>query len=157
LPNATQLFEGVAIQNLLGAFYASFFPASSVCYQARLAELDGYQIIDARAQRNVLIVLAAQNGTYNKFIYRFDESLAEYDVRVCSDVTLTDINFVVLDSGICLHFNDRDELELFASRKGATGLKVIRDTALSSDDKLWHEGGQAFIARRNKLYRITMR
>jgi hypothetical protein len=156
-PNATQLFDGVAIQNLLGAFYASFFPAPGVCYQTRLVELDGSQIIDAKAQRNVLIVLAATNGAYHKFVFRFAESFVAYDVRVCTDVTLMDLNFVALDSGVCLHLNDRDELELFARSKGTAGLKVIRDSALSSDDKLFHEGGQAFMARRNKLYRITMR
>jgi hypothetical protein len=157
LPNATQLYEGVALQNLLGAYYASFVPASGVCYPVRLSELDGYQIIEAKAERNVLLVLAAKNGAFDKFIFRLTPEFDAYDVRICSDVTLTDLNFTVLDTGVCLHLNDRDELEVFASGKGATGLKVIRDAALSSDDKLWHEGGQALLARRNKLYRITMR
>ena len=157
LPNATQIFDGVAIQNLLGAYYASFFPASGVCYQTRLPELDGYQIIDAKAARNVLIVLAAKNGAYDKFIFRFDENFAAYDVRVCFDVTLTDINFVVLASGICLHLNDRDELELFANRKGASEFKAIADPAISGDDKLFSDGHQALLACGNKLYRVAMR
>jgi hypothetical protein len=157
LPNATQLFDGVAIQNLLGAYYASFFPATGVCYQARLKELDGYQIIDAKAERNVLIVLATKSGTYDKFIFRFGETFADYDVRVCSDVMLTDINFVVLANGVCLHFNDRDELELFANRNGAAELKAISDSAICGDDKLFSDGHQAFIARGNVLYRIAMR
>lgn len=157
LPNATQLYEGVAIQNLLGAYYASFFPASGSCYQTRLNELDGYQIIDAKAMRNVLLVLAAKQGSYDKFIVRFDESFTAYDVRRCADVTLTDINFVMLDSSICLHLNDRDELELFAARRGASELKVIADPAIGGDDKLFHDGAQALLARGKKLYRITMR
>jgi len=156
LPNATQFFDGVAMQNLLGAFYASFFPASGVCYQTRLPELDGHQIIDAKAERKVLIVLAAKNGIYDKFIFRFDDTFATYDVRVCADVTLTGINFVVLASGVCLHLNDRDELELFENRKGATELKVISDPAISGDDKLLSDGHQALLARGNKLYRIAM-
>ncbi|MBS1812787.1 MAG: serine/threonine protein kinase [Acidobacteria bacterium] len=156
LPNATQLFDGVAMQNLLGAYYASFFPASGVCYQARLKELDGYQIIDAKAERNVLIVIAAKSGAYDKFIFRFGENFADYDVRVCSDVTLTDINFAVLASGVCLHLNDRDELELFANRKGSSELKVISDPAICGNDKLFSDGHQALIARGNTLYRIAM-
>ncbi len=157
LPNATQLFDGVAMQNLLGAYYASFFPTSGACYQARLKELDGYQIIAARAQRNVLVVMGVKNGAYDKFIYRYGESFAEYDVRMIQDVTLTDINFVVLDSGVCLHLNDRDELEVFAQQKDAAGLKVIADPAIGGDDMLFHEGAQALLARGNKLYRIAMR
>jgi hypothetical protein len=157
LPNATQFFDGVAIQNLLGAFYASYFPAPGVCYQSRLPELDGYQIIDAKAERNILIVLAARNSAYDKFIFRFDEECATYDVRVCADVTLTDINFVVLASGVCLLMNDRDELELFASRIGASELKIISDPAICSDDKLFSDGHQTLVARGNVLYRIAMR
>lgn len=157
LPQATQLFAGVAIQNLLGAYYASFVPASGICYQARLKELDGYQIIEAKAERNVLIVMATKHGVFDKFIYRFAPEFDDYDVRVSSDVTLTDINFTVLDTGVCLHLNDRDELELFMSGKGAAGLKIITDTAISNDDKLFHDGMQALIARNNKLYCITMR
>ena len=157
LPQATQLFAGVAIQNLLGAYYASFVPASGICYQARLKELDGYQIIEAKAERNVLIVMAAKNGTFDKFIFRFAPEFDAYDVRVRSDVTLTDINFTVLDTGVCLHLNDRDELELLLSGKGAAGLKIITDTAISNDDKLFHDGTQALIARDHKLYRITMK
>ncbi|MBL8204646.1 MAG: serine/threonine protein kinase [Blastocatellia bacterium] len=157
LPNATQLFPGVAIQNLLGAFYASFFPESGICYQARLPELDGYQIIDAKAERKLLIVLAAKNGIYDQFIFRFDDTFATYDVRVCADVALTDINYVVLASGICLLMNERDELELFANRKGAAELKVISDPAISGDDKLFSDGHQALFTRGNSLYRVAMR
>lgn len=157
LPNATRLYEGVAIQNLLGAYYASFFPASGSCYQTRLNELDGYQVIDAKAMRNVLIVLTAKQGSYDQFIFRFDESFAEYDVRGCADVTLTDINFTVLTSGVCLLMNDRDELELFASRKGTTALKVIAEPAIRGDDKLFSDGHQALFARGNELYRVAMK
>ncbi len=76
-------------------------------------------------------------------------------MRISQDVTLTDLNFTVLDTGVCLHLNDCDELELFGSR--AAGLKVMSDTAISNEDQLFHDGRQALIARHNKLYRIAMR
>ncbi len=157
LPNATQVFEGVVIQNLLGAYYASLLPASGVCYQVRLKELDGYRVIEARAFRNVLIIVAAHGGTFDKFIYRFNEEFSDDDLRVISDVALTGINFVVLDSGVCLHLTDNDELEIFASRKGSAGIKVISDPAVRGDARLFHAGAQALIARGHKLCRLTMR
>ena len=157
LPNAAQVFEGVIIQNLLGAYYASLLPASGVCYQVRLKELDGYRVIEARAFRNVLIIVAAHGGTFDKFIYRFNEEFSDDDLRVISDVALTGINFVVLDSGVCLHLTDNDELEIFASRKGSAGIKVISDPAVRGDARLFHAGAQALIARGHKLCRLTMR
>lgn len=157
LPNATQLFDGVAMQNLLGACYASFVPASGSCYQTRLPELAGYQIVAAKVIRHVLLVLGAKKGVFDRFVFRFTGQFDAYDVRVSHDLTLTDLNFTVLDTGVCLHLTDHDELELFASRPGTAGLKVLRDPALSSDDKLFAMGAHALLARGNRLFRFAMK
>ena len=39
LPHATKLFDGVAVQSLLGAAYLSLFPRGGVAHQLRAAEL----------------------------------------------------------------------------------------------------------------------
>ena len=69
LENATQLFEGVALQNLIGAWYASLLTGHGVCHQVRLAELDGAQVLDAKLQGGVLMVVAARAGRYEKLIF----------------------------------------------------------------------------------------
>ncbi len=157
LENATRLFEGVALQCLLGAWHASLLPRRGVCYQARLAELDGFQVLNARFQGVVLMVIAARAGRTQKFIFRFDGDYAAYDARVLADPTAPSVNFTVLDSGICLHFNDQEELELFPARRGAAGLKVIADSALGGDCQLFHDGIQALFARGNALFEFSLR
>ena len=67
------------------------------------------------------------------------------------------LNFVVLDHGVCLHLNDRDELEIFPARRGAAGLKVLADPALGGDCLLLHDGPQALFARGNALFRFAMK
>ena len=69
--NSTGLFDGVAIQNLLGANYASIPIAGGGCYQVRLTELDQAQIVNAKLYRRVLMVVVAANGRYDKYIFRF--------------------------------------------------------------------------------------
>ena len=145
------------MQNLLGALYASLLPRAGACHQHRLQELDGYQIVDAKCSANVLVVVGARGGTYDKFIFRFDDEFQDYDVRSVTDIPFAGINFVVLDNGLCLHLNERDELEIFSRRHGAAELKVIADPALTSDCKLSHDGAQALFFKDNKLFKISMR
>lgn len=154
---STRMFEGLAIQNLLGTYYASIFPGPGVCHQVRLSELDGYQILDARLYRNVLLVVGAKSGRYDKLVFRFADNFAGYDSRVVPDVSSTDINFTVLDSGVVLHLTDEGALEVFSRLKNSTDIKTIQDPSVGGDDRLFHTGGQAFIARGSKLYKFTMR
>jgi hypothetical protein len=154
---STRMFEGLAIQNLLGGFYASVLPSRGVCHQVRLNELDGYQIIDARLYNNVLMVIAAKGGSYDKLVFRFADNFSSYDLRLVPDVSSININFTVLDSGVVLHMTDEDNLEVFLRLKDSSNIKAIRDPSIEGDVRLFHTGSQALVARGNKLYRIRMR
>lgn len=157
LENATQLFEGVALQNIVGTWYASLLTAPGLCHQVRLPELDGAQVLDAKRQGTVLMVAAARGGRYEKMIFRFSADFAAYDLRVIPDLAATGLNFVVLDHGVCLYLNDQDELEVFPARRGAAGHKVLADPALAGDCLLLHDGPQALFARDNALFRFAMK
>lgn len=154
---STRMFQGLAIQNLLGAYYASIFPSPGVCHQVRLSELDRYQILDARLCRNVLMVVGAHGGQYDKLIFRFGKDFSDYDSRLAPDVSSTDLNFTVLDTGVVLHLNDEGALEVFSNLRGASGIRTFQDPSVRGDDRLFHTGGQALTARGNKLYKFTMR
>ena len=153
---ATQMFEGLAIQNLLGATYASILVEGGKAYQVRLPELDGCQIVDARLERNVLVVVVVKNGRYDKFIYRFAKQFDAYDVRVIPDITTTGIEFTVLDSGIVLHLAEDNNLEVFSCLRGSVNIRTINDAALQDDVRLFHTGTQALIGRGSELYRIRL-
>ena len=157
LENATRLFEGVALQSLLGAWYASLLPKRGHCYQVRLPELDGAQVLDAKFEGSVLMVIAVRAGQYEKWIFRFDTDFTEYDVRAVPDLAAPNLNFVVLDHGVCLHLTEGDELELFPARKGGAGRKAIADPALGGDCRLLKDGALALFARGGTLFRFAMR
>ena len=155
LPNATQVFEGVVAQNLLGATYVSLFPRSGVCHSVRIKELDGYRIVDGKFDNNVLMLVGEKQGAYSKFILRFDAAYAAYDMRIVGDIVYTGLNFVTLDNGICLHLNDDEELEIFSNRLHATGLNLLTDAALQGA-RLFKHGTQALFSRGDTLYSMTM-
>ncbi len=155
--NSTRMFEGLTVQNLLGTHYASIFPAPGVCHQLRLPELDGYQLLDARLCRNVLVAVGARGGRYDRLVFRFADDFGSYDARVVPDVSSTDINFTVLDTGVVLHLTDEGALELFSRRAGALDVRTFQDPGVGPDARLFHTGAQAYVARGPKLYKFTMR
>jgi hypothetical protein len=154
--SSTRVFDGVAIQNLLGANYASIPSSSGGCHQVRLTELDGAQIVNARLYRNVLVVVVTTAGQYDKYVFRFAKDFSAYDVRKLPDVTANDTEFTVLDTGVVLHLIDDDKLEVFSSSMDSMKFSVLEDDALKDDIKLFHTGKQALMARGCKLYKFKL-
>lgn len=155
--NSTRMFEGLAVQNLMGAHYASILSGPGVCHQVRLPELDGYQLLEARLCRNVLVAVRARGGRYDRVVFRFADDFGSYDSRVTPDVSTSDINFTVLDTGVVLLLNEEGALELFSRRKGAPDVQTFQDADVGADAGLFQAGAQALVARGAKLYKFTMR
>lgn len=157
LEHACRLFPGVAIQSLLGDPHASIFPRQGACYQLALAELKGHKVVQAKHEGGVLMILAAEGGTYHRLVFRFDKDYSSYDLRKVEDVPATDLNFTVLDSGVCVCLNEDEELELFSARKGSQSVKTISDPILGGDMRLSKDGGTLIFHRGNKIYRMRMK
>lgn len=154
--NSTRMFDGLAIQNLLGANYASIPIAAGGCHQVRLAELDGAQIVNAKLYGKVLMVVVANAGRYDKYVFRFAKDFESYDLRRLLDVATTDVEFTVLDTGVVLHLTDEDRLEIFSSGKDSAKLSLLDDPVLKDELKLFHKGTQALLAKGRKLYKFKL-
>ncbi len=157
LEQSTQLFEGTAIQNLLGASYVGLLPESGKFCEVRVPELDDYRVIDAKYERGVLVVIAEKQGRYDRLVIRFDAESSLYDLRQVADVPLVGVNFTVLDSGIVALLNENEEIELFSKTRGSIGLKVIPDPAVGGECRLFSHGAQVMFSRESSLYKITMK
>ena len=157
MENSTHIFDGVVIQDILGTFFVSVFPESGKCYQINIKELEKHKIVDAKYKNNVLIVVAEQKGSYSKFIFRFDKSYQQYDMRLESNIQYSGINFIVLDNGICIHMNDNDDLEIFSNQKDLSHINVINDPIINGQITLFNRGTQVLCAKDNRLYKISMK
>lgn len=158
MEQSTKFFDGVAIQNLFGIYHASIFPATKKCNDATLSEFNGHTIVDAKFQRNVLVVVGVdKQGKYNQVIYRFDEDMNIKTMKVDKDITFTGINFTVLESGTAILMTDEEKLLMFRNEANSMSLKDIDDPAIESDMKLTHKGSTAIVMKDNKLYSISMK
>lgn len=157
LEHASRLFEGVVLQNLLGKPHASLLAKSGTVHQTYLPELEGHRVTQARLSRNVLMVMASDGTNYHRFVFRFDESFSSYDLRKVEDVDLADLDFVVLDSGVCVCLDEQERLEVFSSRKGSSNLKIVEDPALGGDMTLAHDSNRVLFHRGQKLYSMRLK
>jgi len=157
MEKATKLFDGVAIQNVLGSFMISIFPSTGVHYQTQCPELQGYQIIDAKYKDKILIVIGSKKGKYDKFILNFDDKFSSYSVRKVEDISYHGINFAVLENGIVVHINENEEIEIFSNIKEKNTIKVINDKLIDGNMKLFNDGVQVVFSKGKKLYRLKMK
>jgi len=156
LPHATQLFPGVVIQNLLGSTFVSLYPAEGHSHQVRVEELDGRKIIEAKLDKNVLMVMTSKKGVYDRFILKFEEDFLLYDVRKIRDVALSGLNFVVLDRGICICLTEDEEIEVFSASRGSTKVRVIKDSAIGNDMSLFKKGDAVLFPKGDKIFRLRL-
>ena len=155
MPNATKLYSGVAIQNMLGRWVADLFPSEGKHFQILLPQLDGYVIQDASAIKDLLIIIASKNGKYDRFMFKIS-GVNIIQTVVVQDVTYTSINFVYLDRGVVVLMNEDGDLELF-SINDISKRRLIQDSCLNGNMKLVTDGAVVMAILDNLLLKLTMK
>jgi hypothetical protein len=155
MENATKMFPGVSIQNMLGKFVASVFPSSQVCYQISLDQLKGYKVVEAKYENDILVVIASKKGKYDRFIFTIENNKIVSERKV-EDITNTGINFVALDKGIAVLINEEDKVEIFA-KSNVNKIKLIEDSQINGNMRLFAQGSQVLFTGGNKVYTLTMK
>lgn len=159
LPNATKMFQGVVIQDMFGSLVASLFPETGHHRQVKLEELSNHRITEAKYEGNVLMIVAVdrESGQYDRFVYRFSSDWQSHDLRKIENISPTGINFTVLENGIVICLNEDEKIEIFSSKKDKPDVKLVDDTAIESDMRLFHVGNEARFARGKKMYKIKFK
>jgi hypothetical protein len=157
LEQASDLYEGVVIQSMIGSIYISLFPQSHRGYQVRVPELDKYKVLEAKFEGGVLMVVGEQAGKYDRLIFRFDPDYLTYDLRKVEDIALTGLNFITLASGVCIVITEEDKLEAFSASKGSKSVKVVDDPAIGNDMRLMIANGRAAFERGHKIYGLSLK
>lgn len=155
LPMGTQLYDGVAIQDLLEAKYATILDKDGA-HQVKLDEISGHRVISAKCLGKVLVVIAESKGVYNRHVYRFDDTFQKYDHRIVGDVGVSEANFCVLDSGVTLLMCSDDSLEVFSSKIHSGSISNLTDPSINSNCTLFSVGSKAMYIYGNKVDQFTM-
>jgi len=142
MENATKLFDGVAVQSMLGSTYCSVFPRSGGCAQYRTKELDSAKVIDARFDGKYLVCAIAKAGSYSVVAYAFTDANGGsiVETHMIANAQTSDLNVVALDNGMLAMIDDQERLVIFAGSFART--LAIDDAAISSEMRLCRAGGR---------------
>jgi hypothetical protein len=154
MESATYIGSGVVIQNILGRFVISVFPNPKTNYQIPIPELDGSKIVDAKYDSQVLVVISSKHGKYDKFIIKFDNNYKKYSFIKTEDIHYCGINFVVLESGVTIHINESEEVEIFHNAKDASAVKVINSDTIDGNMRLFKDGSKVIFSKGNRLFSL---
>jgi hypothetical protein len=141
LPKSTQWFDGVGVQDTMGAMYLVLPFGDKSCSHVRATELDGMRSVNARSgNRFASVVAIDKNGTYHKLEFTFDKDYRSYKLwRGITDGP--ELNIAVLPKGVCATIVEDGALDIFVPSSGTHNKikdkQVTTDMALANwDDKV---------------------
>lgn len=153
MAKARQALDGVLYEDLLGQDYLRLLLANGGSQTQAVPALAAYKLHSGKHERGVTVLLANQNGRYDRLLLRHGDAILPQ--RIEQDVDCQEPNFCVLDNGLLIHIPQDGELEIFPPSGG--DYKAIQDPLLRSDMHLVADGTQVLFFQDNSLYQLKMR
>lgn len=153
--NSCEWFDGMGVQDVLGASYLILPFGESSCGQIRVPELDGFKIVNAKAgDLFASIVALDKRGAYYRFDLCFDKGHHSYE---CDKylVDSAEINMVILPKGVVAQISDDNDLEIFVPCSGEK--KIIKDKNINIRMHLFSWENTVLYLLHDKVYSLKMR
>lgn len=148
---SAKMYNGCIIQDLLGKKYLTIPYKVGSSFSKHIPALDGYRIVDAKADKTVVVVMAEKGGVYDRFTIVFDKKFTDFEVRDTKDVALEPINFAVMDNGLCVMWANDNELELFST---AHQTETLPNPPFDATMKLFTTPDGIFFINGNSIHQI---
>jgi len=156
---SSKLHSNIVVQDVLGRCYIGIplpdYKRSSFIIKD-IPELDKQQIIDAKHENHVCMFITHDNGVYNRYVVIFDDAYNKYVVREFMDVDYYPLNYVVLESGVCVSIREDDIVEIF-HYVHPTKVKEIKDPKVDSTMRLCKNGMEVRFFKGPKLYSFKVK
>lgn len=156
MPEASTVYAGVVIQNMLGFTHATIPLPPGKCVTKAIPELDNYRVYDAKHTNHVMVVHTYKGNTYQSHVFRFDSSYDKYDHRMVECDNITDVNMIVLDNGIAITIPRSGVLEAYGNKPFVNDIKSIQDPVIDTGMKLCHVGNKAMFINDCEIHTISM-
>ncbi|MEZ4437579.1 MAG: hypothetical protein R3B72_00700 [Polyangiaceae bacterium] len=157
LPHATKLGEGVAVQSLLGATYVSLFPQPGRHEQVHVTELDGREVIAARASGRVASLVVKGRAGLERGLLRVAPGTGGgggYDLTLEPAESADPLPLVALASGVVVRVTDAGDLEIFRPVVGDPGRRKVPQAGC--EGLLFGRfGGKVLCAEGGAVYRMS--
>jgi len=147
LENATKIFDGVIFQDLIGKCHITLPYEKGKCLFKPIKELNGYRILEAKAEGNICGIMTERKGVYYRFVLIFNDNFTTYIINKTGDVSFAPIRLTVLPNGVCIMIYD-SKVRIFKGDKG----KFINNPPFDSSMSLFNNSGNVCFIDKNKIY-----
>lgn len=155
MPKSTKWFDGVGIQDAMGAVYLIVPFGDKMCAQVRVKELDGFSPISARAGNRFIAVIALnQNGDYQKFEITMNRDFSSYKIWQ-GGTDMPDINIAILPKGVCATVINDGELDIFVPATAT--LNKVEDNNITTDMSLANWNDKVVYIKDGSVWQVRMR
>lgn len=153
--NSTRWYDGVGIQDAMGATYVITPFAENACVQMRVRELDGLRPVAAKSgNRFVAIIVVDKLGAYRKIELTFNREYTSY--TIWEGVTDTaDLNMALLPKGVATIITEDGELNIFVPTTAT--LKQVADRQISTDMVLANWNDTVVYIHHGAVWSVRMR
>ena len=152
--NATRWFDGIGIQDALGASYLIVPFDGDSCAHVRVRELDSIQPIAAKAgTRFVTVTGLDRSGIYHKFEFTLDKAYQSY-TSWQRPADYPDLNVALLPRGICVTITDDGTLSVFVPSNGQ--LKRVQDKQIATDMQLAHWDDRVVYIQNGEVWSLSL-
>ena len=152
--NSTRWFDGVGIQDAMGATYVIVPFGDKACAQVRVKELDGLKPVTAKAGNRFIAIIAVDaNGDYRKIELTLNREYSGYKVWE-GTADSPDLNIAILPKGVCAIIVNDGEINIFVPTSGT--LNKVQDKYVSTDMTLANWEDRVVYIQDNNVWIVQM-
>jgi len=156
LPGYTSAWDGLYSVNALGMPHLIIPSGERACHFIKAEFLKGKRIVAARYRNRVAMLIVQDGPTLTRHVLRFDSAHQKFDHRE-SPTDLTDLNFIVLDTGTCVCIPDDGLVEVFQNDPSNAKLRTIQDAKIKTNMRLAVVGSRASVLIGDQMQTISMK
>lgn len=155
MANSIRWFDGLGVQNAMGATYIIAPFADTACAEIRLPELDNLKPIAAKAGNRYLVVIALdKKGDYLKVELTLDREYKTYKVWQ-EIVDGPDLNLAVLAKGVCATIVKDGELNIFVPTSSTQN--TVADKNIATDMTLGNWENKVVYLQNGEVWIVKMK
>src|SRR3989344_9620503 len=153
LTSSTKWFDGVGIQDALGASYIIAPHGEGRLSYIRARELDGMRPVTARGgERFITVVAADRKGELYRLEFTFDKEYVSYKLTR-EEVDTPELVLAILPKGVVATIQKDCELKIFVP---CATERLIADRTISTDEPFFAWGNIVVLVRGGNAWKITV-
>lgn len=155
LPNATRLFDGVGVQDAMGAIYLVAPFGERGCAHIRARELDGLATVAAKAgNRFIAVVAMDKTGAYHKLEFAMSGDYSGYTLWQ-GGADNPEMNLAILPKRVCATIVDDGTLTIFVPSDGT--VHRVQDKDIETGMALGNWGDRVLYLKAGAVWSVRMK